>query len=73
MRALNAEPTWQDIVYGQKRREPVGSRALRHTGMISAGVYLGSLITHDVYLALASLAVALGCSGVRHLVYERRR
>jgi len=64
---------WEQILYGKNQKEPMGSRILYHLGIISSGIFLGSLITDNLYLGLGSLGLAWGSVGVRHLLYRRRK
>jgi len=62
----------EEILYSNKTKEPIGSRVLKHLGIVCAGVYLGSLITDNLELGLLSLGLAWGSVGARHLLYRRR-
>jgi len=64
---------WEEIIYGKKPKEPIASKALRHTGYICAGGSIGSMIAGNLYLTLILLGLAWSSAGVRYALFDRKK
>jgi len=67
-----SKQTWEEIIYG-KSKEPIASKALRHTGYICAGGSIGSMIAGNLYLTLILLGLAWSSAGVRYALFDRKK